>query len=205
MDRLEFEDILKSLSEGKLKPNYIIELLETKQLNHLYHDELEQIALSFDSDDDKIAILKYTFEPIRIIRTLKSEESILKALGELETDKEKISVTTRFIKNESNRLKAIETFEDKNKAFPIKISLSREGFKKYFLREKDKQYHKIGLDKDITIGIEIESIGRNSEKILEVGESNGKTIHKEKKMECGKIVKRRKWRKWYVMDNYARW
>lgn len=192
MDRLEFEDILKSLSEGKLKPNYIIELLETKQLNHLYHDELEQIALSFDSDDDKIAILKYTFEPIRIIRTLKSEESILKALGELETDKEKISVTTRFIKNESNRLKAIETFEDKNKAFPIKISLSREGFKKYFLREKDKQYHKIGLDKDITIGIEIESIGRNSEKILEVGESNGKTIHKEKKMECGKIVKRRK-------------
>lgn len=192
MDRLEFEDILKSLSEGKLKPNYIIELLETKQLNHLYHDELEQIALSFDSDDDKIAILKYTFAPIRIIRTLKSEESILKALGELETDKEKISVTTRFIKNESNRLKAIETFEDKNKAFPIKISLSREGFKKYFLREKDKQYHKIGLDKDITIGIEIESIGRNSEKILEVGESNGKTIHKEKKMECGKIVKRRK-------------
>lgn len=192
MDRLEFEDILKGLSEGKLKPNYIIELLETKQLNHLYHDELEQIALSFDSDDDKIAILKYTFEPIRIIRTLKSEESILKALGELETDKEKISVTTRFIKNESNRLKAIETFEDKNKAFPIKISLSREGFKKYFLREKDKQYHKIGLDKDITIGIEIESIGRNSEKILEVGESNGKTIHKEKKMECGKIVKRRK-------------
>lgn len=192
MDRLEFEDILKSLSEGKLKPNYIIELLETKQLNHLYHDELEQIALSFDSDDDKIAILKYTFEPIRIIRTLKSEESILKALGELETDKEKISVTTRFIKNESNRLKAIETFEDKNKAFPIKISLSREGFKKYFLREKDKQYHKIGLDKDITIGIEIESIGINSEKILEVGESNGKTIHKEKKMECGKIVKRRK-------------
>lgn len=192
MDRLEFEDILKGLSEGKLKPNYIIELLETKQLNHLYHDELEQIALSFDSDDDKIAILKYTFAPIRIIRTLKSEESILKALGELETDKEKISVTTRFIKNESNRLKAIETFEDKNKAFPIKISLSREGFKKYFLREKDKQYHKIGLDKDITIGIEIESIGRNSEKILEVGESNGKTIHKEKKMECGKIVKRRK-------------
>ena len=35
MDRLEFEDILKGLSEGKLKPNYIIELLETKQLNHL--------------------------------------------------------------------------------------------------------------------------------------------------------------------------
>lgn len=192
MDKLEFQDILAGLREGKFKPSYIINLLETNQLNHLYYDEIEEISLSFEKDEDKIAMLKYNFAPIKIIRTLKSEESIVKALGELKTDEEKIRVATRFIKNESNRLKAIETFEDKNKAFPIKISLSREGFKKYFLREKDKQYHKIGLDKDITIGIEIESLGRNSEKILEVGENNGKTIHKEKEIECGKIVKRRK-------------
>lgn len=192
MDKLEFQDILAGLREGKFKPNYIINLLETNQLNRLYNDEITELSLSFEKDEDKIAMLKYSLTPIRIIRTLKSEESIVKALGELKTDEEKIRVTTRFIKNESNREKAIETFEDKNKAFPIKISLSREEFKKYFLREGDKQYHKIGLDKDITFGIEIESIGENSEKILEVGENNGKTIHKEKEIECGKIVKRRK-------------
>lgn len=192
MDKLEFQDILKGLREGKFKPSYIINLLETNQLNHLYDDEIEEISLSFEKDEDKIAMLKYTQIPIKIIRTLKSEESMVKALGELKRDKEKLRVTLKFIKNETNRLKAIETFDDKSKAFLIKLSLSREGFKKNFFREKDKKYHKIGLDKDITIGIEIESLGRNSEEILEVGENNGKTIHKDKKIECGKIVKRRK-------------
>ena len=192
MDKLEIKDILIEIEEGKIDSNYIIELLKTNQLNHLYADEIEKIALSFEKDEDKIAMLKYTFSPIKIIRTLETEDSIVKALGELKSDEEKVKVSSRFIQNDSNRLKAIEIFEDKDKAFPIKISLSRDGFKKYFLREEDKKYNRIGLDKDITIGIEIESIGKNSEKILEVGEKNGKIIHKEKEIECGKIVKRRK-------------
>jgi len=205
MDKLEFQDILEGLKEGKIEPSYIIELLETNQLNYLYSDEIEEIALSFEKDEDKIAMLKHVFTPIKIIRTLKNEESIVKALRELKRDEDKVKVASRFIKNESNRLKAIETFEDKDKAFPIKISLSRDGFKKYFLGEEDKKYSEIGLDKDITIGIEIESLGKNSEKILEAGGNNGKIIHKEKQVECGKIVKRRKWRKWCVMDNNEWW
>lgn len=192
MDKLEFEDILAGLKEGKFKPSYIIELLETNKLDHLYDDEIEKISLNFEKDEDKIAMLKYTYTPIKIIRTLKSEESIVKALGELKEDEEKLRITLRFIKSESNRLKAIEKFEDKSKALPIKISLSREGFKKYFFIEEDKKYNEIGLDGNITIGIEIETLGSNSEKILEIGENNGKIIHVCKKIECGTIVKRRK-------------
>ena len=56
---------------------------------------------------------------------------------------------------------------------------------------ENRKYSEIGLDKDITFGIEVESLGENSQKILEAGESNGKIIHKEKGLECGKIIRRR--------------
>ena len=199
MYKLEFQDILKGLKEGTIKPSDIIELIETKQLNHLYEDEIEEIILSFEKDEDKIPMLKHVFAPIRIIRTFNSEENILKALGELKSDEEKLKVASRFINDEENRLKAIEMFEDKNKAFFIKLMLSREAFKTHFLGEENKKYEKIGLDKDITAGIEIETIGKNSEKILEAGEKNGTIIHKEKGLECGRILKRGNEQSWITM------
>ena len=190
MDKLEIEDILEGLRNGNFKPSYIIELLENKQLNHLSYNEIEEIALTFDNDEDRIAILKYVFTPIKIIKTLKTEESIVKAIGELANDEDKVKSALRFLTNDENRLKAIKEIKDEDKAFPIKILLSRDNFKTFFLNE-NKKYSEIGLDKDITFGIEIESLGKNSQKIFEVGESNGKTIHKEKGLECGKIIKRR--------------
>lgn len=169
MDKLEFQDILEGLRDGKFEPSYIIELLETNQLDYLYSDEIEKLALSFERDEDKIAMLKYTFMPIRIIKTLKNEESIIEAIEKLSDDEQKSM-----------------------KVFKLKMSLSRKGFKKFFLREEDIKYYKIGLDKDITLGVELETLGSNSEKILETGEKNGTIIHKEKEIECGKIVRRRK-------------
>ena len=190
MDKLRIEDILKGLKDGKFKPNYIIELLENKQLDHLDSDEIDEIALTFDNDEDKIAILKYAFIPTRIIETLKTEESIVKAIGELKSDEQKVNIALKFLKKDENRLRIIKEIKDEDKAFPIKILLSRDYFKKYFLKG-NKKYDKIGLDKDITIGTEIESLGENSQKILVAGENNGKTIHKEKGIDCGKIIKRR--------------
>ena len=94
--------------------------------------------------------------------------------------------------NDKTRLMAIKELKDDEKALLLKILLSREEFKKYFFKEEDVRYSEIGLDKDITIGIEIESIGKKSEKILEAGESNGTIIHQDKDMICGKILKRRR-------------
>lgn len=190
MDKLGIEDILKGLRDGNFKPGYIIELLENNQLNHLSYNEIDEIASTFDNDEDKISILKHVFTPIKIIKTLKTEESIVKAIGELTSDEEKVKSALRFLINDENRLRAIKEIKDEDKAFPIKILLSRDNFKTFFLNENQK-YNKIGLDKDITFGIEIESLGKNSQKILEAGESNGKIIHKEKGLECGKIIKRR--------------
>lgn len=192
MDKLEFEDILAGLSEGKFEPSYIIKLLDDNQLNHLDSDEIEEIALSFDRDEDKISTLKHVYAPIKIIKTLKTEDSVVKAIGELTNDEQKARVASRFLKDDKNKLMAIEEIKDNAKALPVKILLSREGFKKNFLREENRKYHKIGLDKDMTIGVEIETLGKNSEKILEAGEKNGTIIHKEKEIECGKILKRRK-------------
>lgn len=196
MGKLEFQDILKGLKEGTIKPSDIIELIKTKQLNRL---EIEEIILSFEKDEDKIPMLKYVFAPIKVIRTFNSEENILKALGELKSDEQKLKVASRFINNEENILKAIEMFEDKNNAFFIKLMLSREAFKTHFLGEENKKYKEIGLDKDITAGMEIETIGENSEKILEVGEKNGTIIHKEKGLECGRILKRENGQSWITM------
>jgi len=182
------DEINKNLEN--LSPEVIISNLEKFELSY---SEIEELALSFEKDEDKIAILKYTFAPIKIIRTLKSEDSVLQAIRELENDHLKTMVALRFLKEDKNRLKAIKEIKDTDKALFIKILLSREGFKKYFLREDNKKkYNKIGLNKDITIGLEIETIGKNSEKILEAGENNGIITHKDKDFQCGKIVKRRK-------------
>jgi len=172
MDKLEFQNILEGLREGKYEPSYIIELMENNKLNHLYSDEIEEIVLSFEKDEDKISMLKHTIAPIKIIKTLKSEDSIIEAIGKLS---EKVQKSTKVLN--------------------LKLSLSREGFRKVFFREEDKKYDIIGLDKDITIGMELETLGANSESILESGEKNGKIIHKEKEIECGKIVKRRRQRR----------
>ena len=45
----------------------------------------------------------------------------------------------------------------------------------------------------------IETIGKNSEKILEAGEKNGTIIHKEKGLECGRILKRGNEQSWITM------
>jgi len=131
--------------------------------------ELDDIISDFDDDRDKIALFKYAFAPIKVINSLNSEECKVEAIGKLSDDKQK---STKVLK--------------------LKLSLSREGFKKVFLREDNKKYNKIGLDKDITIGIEMESLGSNSEIILEAGKKNGIIIHEEKGIECGTILKRRK-------------
>ena len=60
--------------------------------------EIEELILSFNRDEDKIALLRYSYAPIKIIRTLESEESILSAIKELRTDEEKIKVILRFLK-----------------------------------------------------------------------------------------------------------
>ena len=169
-----------------LKPKDILMKLESGEL-YLSDREIQDVALTFENDEDKIAILKYTVTPIKIIRSLKSEESILKALEGL-SDEEKARVAARFIKEESNKIKAIEAFKDKDKAFPIKISLSREGFRKYFLREEEIQYQEIGLDKNITFGLEIESLGKESEKILETAKANETIMDQTKEVECGKLL-----------------
>jgi len=176
MDKLEFDDIIQGLKTREEKLAYIIQGLETGEIKPAYIIQgLEKKELNF------------------------SEDEIIKIIEQL-TDRQKVRIALNCLKSDSSRMEVIDKIVEKNggnkesKAlvFPIKISLSREGFKKYFLREKNKKYDKIGLDKGITIGVEIETIGESSGKILEVGEKNGKIIHKEKDIECGKIVKRRK-------------
>lgn len=185
-----------------LTPKEIISKIESGELRLGYRD-IDEIALGFEKDEDKIAILKHTLGKIKIIRTLKNEESILKALKELKSDEEKVKAT-KFIKDESNKIKAIETLEDKSKAFDIKVSLSREGFKKFFLKDVEQTYDKIGIDKDITFGLEIESIGEKSEDILTIGKNNGIKIDPKKDIECGTMLIRKnddKQRSWISMPD----
>ena len=131
--------------------------------------DLDDMILKLEDDRDKIALFKYVFAPIKVINSLNSEEYKVEAIGKLSDEKQKSA-----------------------KVLQLKLALSREGLKKIFLREENKKYQKIGLDKDITFGIEMETLGTNSENILEAGEKNGKIIHKEKEIECGRIIKRRK-------------
>lgn len=191
MDNLKFEDILTGLREGEFEPSYIIDLLKNNQLNYLYDDEIVEIGMSFERDEDKIALVKYLFSPRGIIETLKSEESIVKAIAELDDDEQKVKIALRYLTNDKNRIEAIKTITNEEEALPIKLSLSREAFKSAFLREEDQQYHEFGLDENITIGIEIESLGKKSGEILATGKKNGTIEDKQKGMESGKLVMRR--------------
>ena len=142
--------------------------------------------------EDKMALIKYVWAPIRIIKTLETEENIVKSLREL-SDETKLKVVLGYIKNDLNKIKAIEEFDDKDKALPIKITLSRESFKKFFTGQEENKYQKIGLDPRLTIGIEIESIGSNSSNILYGSEKNGTREHPTKEeVKCGMLLKRRK-------------
>lgn len=148
----EAKQLISKIESGELRPSI----------------ELDDMISGLKHDRDKIALFKYVLAPIKVSKSLESEESKVEAIGTLSADKQKSP-----------------------KILQLKLALSREGFKKIFLREEEKKYNKIGLDKNITIGIEMETLGKNSEKILEAGEKNGITIHKEKQTKCGKIVKRR--------------
>ena len=84
---------------------------------------------------------------------------------------------------------------------PVKDSVDYT-FKEYFLHEDEIVYENIGIDSEITYGVELETLGEASMDLLEVGESNGFTID-DKGQERGFLLKRRK--KWTFMDNCSRW
>lgn len=206
---IDVDEILDKLKNKELTPKDILNKIQNGEFNDISSYDLRDIADEIvpllNTDDERISLLDFLKDfhgipLVRIIRELENEDKILEYI-DLISDRQKADIAIKNLKKESNRIKVIEKIGNKNDSLLIKTSLSREGFKKYFFSENDVTYTSIGLDSDITFGVEMETIGDSSSNILNIGKTNGIEID-DKKLERGHIIMRRRWK---IMDNCSRW
>ena len=140
---------LTSIKEEHIQARVLRKLqddsLKLKQLGHLNLTNEEDIAM--------------------VVASLNSDELKLNELQSL-TDEKNITLVIASLKSDDKKLEQMKNVaRDENIAF-IGMSLSdREKQKNEFLKN-NRKYTEIGLDKKITIGMEIESEGKKSNDIL---------------------------------------
>lgn len=201
-DEITIDEILNYFQTGEFNDvdRYDIREIIDKILPELVNDNERKILLNFLKDSPSIP-------PIRIIREFENEDNILEYM-DLLTDEQKIKIGINNLKKDSSKKSIIEEIErkgaedKKSKLLFLKASLSRKGFKEYFFRDDEIKHKSIGIDPDITYGVELETLGKASMDLLDVGEANG-TTEDDKGQKRGFLLKRRK--KWTFMDNCSRW
>ena len=167
---------IESIKDESYKKRAILTLDEKYRLNCLskikspfiqdaiirsIRDENEKIEYIHNSNNEELTC--------KVILTLESDEQRLKQLRESNlTNETNISTIIATLNNDEIKLKQLEKTEDILNATIIQMSLSdREKIKEIFKRPSQK-YSKIGLDENMTIGMEIESEGAMSRPIIRI-------------------------------------
>lgn len=197
---VDVDEFLDNIYSGELTVEEILAKFENGELNGIslsdMRDIIYKIMPQIKTDEQRMVLIEsikdsYEDFTVIIIRELENEENIIKYL-DLLTGKQKVDIAINNLKEDSKKIKLLEQLEGteigKSKGVLIKASLSREGYKKYFLPEDENRSTEIGIDPNITYGIEIESIGRASIDLIDVGDSNGIVID-DKGQERGKILR----------------
>ena len=192
MDSLNIEEIVDGINNGSLSFSDIEE-----QVKKTHPMDIDKIIDMLAKEEDKIPFIKEAMRQSKIIRFLESDELKVEAIKELRTDEDKLKAITKFLKTDSSKMKAIKELNDPKLIKKAGIVLSREDAKEFFLKKEKIKYSEIGLDKKITLGMEIESEGQDSKQIIEIGKNNGVIINEKMSgsmdvnMECGTTLKRR--------------
>ena len=167
---------IESIKDETYKKRAILTLDEKYRLNCLskikspfiqdaiirsIRDENEKIEYIHNSNNEELIC--------KVILTLESDEQRLKQLRESNlTNETNISTIIATLNDDEIKLKQLEKTEDIFNATIIQMSLSnREKVKEIFKRPSQK-YSKIGLDENMTIGMEIESEGAMSRPIIRI-------------------------------------
>lgn len=126
-----------------------------------YQDEIIE---SIKNNNVKMEYLPYIKDEnvrSRILASIKNDKTKLEQLSKIKDEHNKVIVITS-LKDDKEKLKALEKIKDeKNRALILMSLKDTEKVKKYFLKP-NMEISKIGLDKTMTIGIEIESEGKKS-------------------------------------------
>ena len=152
-------ELLDEILDENLKVK-IIENLEdddkkiAQLVNFSYEEYRIRIIRSLDSDDKKISFLenfKDENSKIKIIETISDLDKRIEALSYLESESAKLEVINKIYDKEK-KLKALGTINEKYKRiYELIYGKDEENI--------NGKYTAFGLPKEMTIGIEIESVG----------------------------------------------
>ena len=167
---------IESIKDENYRKRAILTLDEKYRLNCLSKIKSpfiqDAIIRSIRNENEKIEYIHNSNNEeliCKVILTLESDEQRLKQLRESNlTNETNISTIIATLNDDEIKLKQLEKTEDILNATIIQMSLSnREKIKEIFKRPSQK-YSKIGLDENMTIGMEIESEGAMSRPIIRI-------------------------------------
>ena len=178
---------LEGIRDEQPKKDVIVTLSERNRIRCLPKIKSQflqdRILITIKNEDVKteyvhetdIEALKY-----KVILTFDSDEKKIKLLEDVHfNDEEKTAAIIASLSSDSLKLKKLQEIKDEQNITLIKMSLSyREYQKENFLIQRPT-YLEIGLDKKITIGIEIESEGYLSEHIKKIDKLLKRNENKE--------------------------
>lgn len=170
---------LEEIDDEQSKKDVIITLSERKRIRCLSKIKSQflqdRILLTIRDEDVKteyvhetdIESLKY-----KVILTFNSDEKKLKLLEDVHfKDEDNTATIIASLSNDNLKLKKLEEIKEEQNITLIKMSLSNREYQKENFLIQQPTYSEIGLDEEITIGMEIESEGylsRYIEKIKKI-------------------------------------
>ena len=170
---------LEEIDDEQSKKDVIITLSERKRIRCLSKIKSQflqdRILLTIRDEDVKteyvhetdIESLKY-----KVILTFNSDEKKLKLLEDVHfKDEDNTATIIASLNSDNLKLKKLEEIQDEQNITLIKMSLSNREYQKENFLIQQPTYSEIGLDEEITIGMEIESEGylsRYIEKIKKI-------------------------------------
>lgn len=178
---------LDFLNSDEYKKNVIVTLDEKRRMSLIERIKTPvfqiQIINSITDDNVKIQGLQNISDKnliCYVLTSLESDELKLIQLKQAQLEDEiNRSIVIASLKDDETKISLLEKITDSNNRTLIKMSLSdREKLKEIFL-SGDRTYTEIGLDKNITIGMEIESEGIMSLQIQKLK----KVVKKQKEEE----------------------
>ncbi len=166
------EKSLELVTDNAVKKDIILTLSQEKRLEHI-----EAIsANSFQYKEEIVDSVKNDEIKKKYLEKAEDKEVITKVLMCIEDDTYKLEQIEELVEEESNRalvitslkddetkLRELNKLLDKDNQTIVKMSCQdTKVLRKNFLKRK-RRYRQIGLDKEITIGIEIETEGERAE------------------------------------------
>lgn len=167
---------LEGIDDEQSKKDVIVTLSERNRIRCLSKIKSQflqdRILLTIRDEDVKteyvhetdIESLKY-----KVILTFNSDEKKLKLLEDAHfNDEENIAAIIASLNSDNLKLKKLKEIQDEQNITLIKMSLSNREYQRENFLIQQPTYSEIGLDEEITIGMEIESEGYLSKHIEKI-------------------------------------